>query len=243
MSIDPETLAAFVDGELDPVAAKRVERAVRADPELGEEIARHRQLRDRLHRAFDPIANTPPPDSMVAMLRASAKVSDIAEAHEQRRRRAMPRWLPAGGAVAAALVLGLMVGRGLPSGEGPFALHDGLLVVRGGTAKALDTQLASAPTSTDPVRVLVTFQRPDGGYCRAFETGRQAAIACRANGEWLVQSVRAADTNVNTEYRQAGSAGAALMAEAQEMMAGDPLDAAGERRVIGSGWSRSASHR
>lgn len=242
MSIDPEMLAAYVDGELDAIAAKRVERAVEADPNLAEEIARHCRLRERLHRAFDPVANTPPPDFMVAMLRASAKVSDIARAREHRRRRAIPRWLPAGGAVAAALVLGLMIGRGLPPDEGPFAVRDRLLVARGGTAKVLDTQLASTQASADSVRILVTFRRPDGAYCRAFETEKQAAIACREQGEWLVQSLRAADAGATTEYRQAGSAGAALMAEAQEMMAGDPLDAAGERAAIGSRWSRSAVH-
>ncbi|WP_085811413.1 anti-sigma factor [Sphingomonas sp. TZW2008] len=243
MNISPEMLSAYVDGELDPIAAKRVERAVIADPDLAEELARQRQLRERLHLAFDPIAKTPPPDPLVAMLRASAKVSDIADAHEQRHRRAIPRWLPAGSAVAAALVLGLLIGRELSPDEGPFAVRDGLLVARGDTGKALDTQLASIPAAADPVRILVTFRRTDGVYCRAFETGRQAAIACRGEGEWRVQSLRAAETGAITDYRQAGSGGAALMAEAQEMMTGDPLDAAGERAAIGSRWSRSASSR
>lgn len=240
MSIDPETLAAYVDGELDPIAAKRVERAAEADAALAEEIARQRRLRERLRSAFEPIANTPPPDALVAMLRAG-KVADIAEARNARGARGLPRWLSAGGAIAAALVLGLMIGRGLPHAEGPFAIRDGSLVAWGETARALDTQLASAQAPGAPVRILVTFRRPDGGYCRAFETGGQTAIACHEERGWRVQSLRAGEGSTATEYRQAGSASAALMAEAQEMMAGEPLDAAGERVAIGSRWASQVS--
>lgn len=236
MSIDPEMLMAYVDGELDPIAAKRVERAAEADPVLAEEIARHHRMRMRLRSAFDPIATTPPPETLVAMLRASGKVTDIA-AVRAKRDRTLPRWLPAGGAVAAALALGLVIGRGLPQAE-PFAMHDGALVARGETAKALDTQLASAQQAGNRVRIVVTFRGADGDYCRAFETGAQAAIACRREGDWQVQSFRTAGESAATEYRQAGSASAALMAEAQDMMAGEPLDAGGERAAIGARWSR-----
>jgi hypothetical protein len=236
MSIDPEMLMAYVDGELDPIAAKRVERAAEADPALAEEIARQRRMRARLRSAFDPLAATPPPEPLVEMLRASGKVTDIA-AVRAKRGRPLLRWLPAGGAVAAALALGLVIGRGLPQAE-PFAMHDGRLVARGETAKALDTQLASAQPAGAAVRIIVTFRRSDGDYCRAFETGAQAAIACRDEGGWQVQSFRTAGGSAATEYRQAGSASAALMAEAQDMMAGEPLDAAGERAAIGARWSR-----
>lgn len=237
MSIDPEMLMAYVDGELDPIAAKRVERAAEADATLAEEIARQRRMRARLRSAFDPVAVTPPPEPLVAMLRASGKVTDIA-AVRAKRDRPLLRWLPAGGAVAAALALGLVIGRGLPQAE-PFAMHDGALVARGETAKALDTQLASAQPAGAPVRIVVTFRRSDGAYCRAFETGAQAAIACRGEGGWQVRSFRTAGESAATDYRQAGSASAALMAEAQDMMAGEPLDAAGERAAIGARWTRS----
>jgi hypothetical protein len=237
MSIDPEMLMAYVDGELDPIAAKRVERAAEADPALAEEIARHRRMRAQLRSAFDPVATTAPPETLVAMLRASGKVTDIAAA-PAKRDRSLPRWLPAGGAVAAALALGLLVGRGLPQAGEPFTMRDGTLVARGETAKALDTQLASAQPAGDNIRIVVTFRGTDGDYCRAFETGAQAAIACRREGGWQIQSLRAASGNATTEYRQAGSASAALMAEAQDMMAGEPLDAAGERAAIGAQWTR-----
>jgi hypothetical protein len=238
MSIDPEMLIGYVDGELDPIAAKRVERAAEVDAKLAEEIARHRRMRERLRSAFDPVEAAAPPEALVAMLRASGKVSDIAAAREKRRRLALPRWLPAGGAVAAALMLGLVIGRGLPQTDDSFAMRDGSLIARGTTAKALDTQLASVQATESPIRIVVTFRRPDGDYCRAFETAEQAAIACRRESAWEVQSLRAAGDASATDYRQAGSASAALMAEAQDMMAGEPLDAAGERAAVGAGWSR-----
>jgi len=236
MSMDPEMLMAYVDGELDPITAKRVERAAEADAALAEEIARQSRMRARLRSAFDPLATTPPPEPLAEMLRASGKVTDIA-AVRAKRDRSLLRWLPVGGAVAAALALGLVIGRGLPH-AGPFAMHDGTLVARGETAKALDTQLASAPAADASVRIIVTFRRSDGEYCRAFETGARAAIACRGEGGWEVQSFRTAGESTATEYRQAGSASAALMAEAQDMMAGEPLDAGGERAAIGARWSR-----
>ena len=40
------------------------------------------------------------------------------------------------------------------------------------------------------------------------------------------------------EYAQAGSTDPALMAAAQEMMAGDPLDAPAEVRARAAGWQR-----
>ena len=45
MTIEPELLMAYADDALDPLTAKRVERAIAADPALAEEVARHRRLR------------------------------------------------------------------------------------------------------------------------------------------------------------------------------------------------------
>jgi hypothetical protein len=237
MSIDPEMLMAYVDGELDPIATKRVERAAGADATLAEEIARQQRLRTRLRSAFDPVATTPPSDTLLATLRTAGEVTDIAAARAKRGWR-FSRWLPAGGAVAAALALGLFIGHGIQQSGEPFAMRDGTLVARGEAARALDIELASAKPAGNNIRIIVTFRRSDGDYCRAFETGTQAAIACRGEHGWQIESLRAASGGVSTQYRQAGSGSAALMAEAQDMMAGEPLDATGERAAIHARWSR-----
>jgi hypothetical protein len=235
MSIDPETLMAYVDGELDPIAAKRVERAADVNPALARDIAKERRLRERLRSAFDPVASVPPSDALIAMLHASGRISTIAEARPKRQWRGT-RWLPAGGAVAAALVLGLMLGRGLPQAENPLVLEKGALMARGEVARALDTQLASVNTPGKSLRILVSFRRGAGDYCRAFETNGQAAVACRDAHGWQVELLRATEEGAITEYRQAGSTSAAVLAEAQEMMAGEPLDAAGERAAVDARW-------
>ena len=233
MTIGPEMLMAYVDGELDLVSAKRVERAAAGDPELAAEIARHRALRDRLRREFDPLANAAPPEAMVALLRDSAKVTKL---HPERRKRApLLRWTMAGGAVAAALALGIVIGQSVPGADG-FATRGGTLVARGETARALDAQLAAASPVAN-TRILLSFRNAEGRYCRAFETPAQSAIACREGGDWQVRTLRAVDAAQAIEYRQAGSASAALMADAQEMMAGEPLDAAAERAAIAGNWS------
>ena len=216
MTIGPEMLMAYVDGELDLVSAKRVEKAAAGDPELAAEIARHRALRDRLRREFDPLASAAPPEAMVALLRDSAKVTEL---HPERRRRAPPlRWTMAGGAVAAALALGIVIGQGLPGADSGFATRGGALVARGETARALDGQLAAASPDAN-TRILLSFRNAEGRYCRAFETRAQSAIACREGGDWQVRTLRAVDAAQATQYRQAGSASAALMADAQEMTA------------------------
>lgn len=232
MTIGPEMLMAYVDGELDLVSAKRVEKAAANDPQLAAEITRHRALRDRLRREFDPLASAAPPEAMVALLRDSAKVTDL---HPERRKCApWLRWATAGGAVAAALALGIVIGQSVPGADG-FGTRGGALVARGETAAALDAQLAAASPDAG-TRILLSFRNAEGRYCRAFETRAQAAIACREGGDWQVRSLRAVDAAQATEYRQAGSESAALMADAQEMMAGEPLDAAAERAAIAGKW-------
>ena len=233
MTIGPEMLMAYVDGELDLVSAKRVERAAAGDPELAAEIARHRALRDRLRREFDSLASAAPPEAMVALLRDSAKVASLQP--ERRKRAPLLRWTMAGGAVAAALALGIVIGQSVPGADG-FATRGGTLVARGETARALDAQLAAASPDAS-TRILLSFRNAEGRYCRAFETRTQAAIACREGGDWQVHTLRTVDAAQATEYRQAGSASAALMADAQEMMAGGPLDAAAERAAIAGKWS------
>lgn len=232
MTIGPEMLMAYVDGELDLVSAKRVERAAAGDPELAAEIARHRALRDQLRSEFDPLASAAPPEALVALLRDSAKITEL---HPERRRAPPLRWAMAGGAVAAALALGIVIGQGLPGTDSGFTTRDGALVARGETARALDAQLAAASPDAS-TRILVSFRNAEGQYCRAFETRAQSAIACREGGDWQVRTLRAVDAAQATEYRQAGSGSAALMADAQEMMAGEPLDAAAERAAIVGRW-------
>ena len=53
--VDPATLVAYLDGELDPLGQARVERSLAADPELRARSAALQRVDALLEAAFDPI--------------------------------------------------------------------------------------------------------------------------------------------------------------------------------------------
>ena len=225
---DDDMLMAYADGELDPLAAKRVERAIEADPALAETVAAHRALRQRLGAVFAPILDAAVPDHLAAMLETN--VVAIAP-------RTLPilqprRWL-SGLAVAASLLVGVALGTQWQGPTGPVSASGSSLVASGDLARALDTQLASASGDT---RVLVSFRDSSGGYCRVFAAEALDGIACKGTQGWQLRETKSSGTTRGTAYRQAASNAAPLMATAQEMMVGDPLDEAAEKRARVTGW-------
>lgn len=234
MTIDPdmppETLMAFVDGELDPLTAKGVERAIAANPALAEQVAAQRALRTRLSAAFAPIAEEPVPDALAARLR-----DNVVTLARPAPRRVVSRWREAA-ALAACLTLGVLLGQNWRGAGGPVAARDGGLYASGPLAAALDTQLAATQGSA-PVRMLASFRATSGEYCRVFAGSVTDGIACRDPRGWALRQTRSAPAaGGQGDYRQAGSSDPALLAAAQDMMAGDPLDAAGEARAKAAGW-------
>jgi hypothetical protein len=242
--ITPETLMAYADGELDPVSAKRVEKAVAADPALAEQVEKHRALKATLRAHFDPLAAEPAPDRFAAMIRKPAEVVELRTVREARKAKAEVRakarpvaansnWWRYAGGVAAALVFGVVLGvtsRPDMGGQGAsFATKGGQLAAQGEMARALDSQLASKDGF-----VRLSFRNRDGEFCRVFDAGGRSGVACRDTEGWAIRSYRADGPATKTEYRQAGSA--AAMADAQDMMEGAPLDAAAEKAAMGKGW-------
>ncbi|WP_294052572.1 anti-sigma factor [Sphingomonas sp.] len=227
MSIDPEMLMAYADGELGPLEARRVERAIAEDPALGEEVARHRALRARLSGHFAPVTEEPVPDRLAAMLR-----SNLVELPVRKPVARIAAWMRLGGAAAASLVLGLAIGHGLRD-RGVVQTRSDQLYAAGTLASALDGKLAADQGAT---QVPVTFRDAGGSYCRVFISRAVEGIACHDRQGWALRQTRAGGAMAKTDYVQAGSTGAAVMAAAQEMMAGAPLDATMEARARASGW-------
>jgi hypothetical protein len=220
-------LIALVDGELDEVNRRRVERAAADDPALAERLAAHRRLRETLAGHYAPVAQEPVPDRLRALLEEEANVTPI---RPPARRRG--QWIT-GGAIAASLLIGLGVGR-LTGGEaGPIGLHDGVMVAQGSLAGALDRQLASA-TQDGPVRIGLSFARKGGGWCRSFD-GDVAGVACREGDRWQVQQALPGAGHASA-YRQASSADMRVMATVDALMQGAPLDAAAEKAAVEKGW-------
>lgn len=249
MTITPEQIAAYVDGECDAAEALRIEEAAGRDPGIARRIAGERALGERLRGHFAPISREPVPEAWAALIRSAsatapaamgASVSDLSEARARRARKAQEHglgwtsraWI--GSAIAASLVLGLFMGMQLPD-RAPFALRDGGLIARGTLARALDTQLASAQ-GTAPVRMLVTFRSTDGSVCRAFAGQAASGIACRSGGEWQLRHVLPGTPETTTEYRQADSRLGELSSLAQGMATGEAFDARQELAAKQNGW-------
>lgn len=227
MTIEPELLMAYADGELDPLTAKRVERAIAADPALAGEVERHRRLRAQLSDAFAPVAEEPVPDRLAALLASNV----VPLRQPPRRPAAFTRWRAAG-ALAACLVIGLMIGSQMAGG--PVTARGDGLYASGTLAGALDRQLGGEGGA---VRIAASFRDGRGAYCRVFLSRPVDGVACRQNGAWaLRRTSRSAEAAPAAPYAQAGSADPQLMAAAQEMMAGEPLDTRAERAARDAGW-------
>lgn len=227
MTIDPETLAAYADGELDPLAAKRVERAMAEDPALAEEVERHRALTARLRGSFAGLDAQPMPAGVEALF---ARADNVVAFPTRKPAPKPQRWW---GAVAASLVAGLLLGQLVPRSGSDLGFEGGTAVAQGGLARALDTQLASTQGAAAPVKIGITFRDRAGALCRTFETGTTGGIACAGDsGPWRVQALQGGAETTTTTYAQAGSPMAAVLEQAQAMAAGDPLDAAGEAAAL-----------
>lgn len=229
MTFDPTTLAAFVDGELDDLAARRIAREAESDPALANEIARHRALQATLTAHFAPVVEETVPERLRSLLIEPGVDTSLADRREARRTRFAPmHW----GAIAASLVLGLTLGLKpwMPAADVTNA--NGALVASGQLAEALDTQLASNQPVGADIRIGLSFRDKEGRTCRSFEGRDLSGIGCRDDGRWALERTMAGQTG--GDYRQAASG--ALAADAATMMAGDPFDAAAERAARDKGW-------
>lgn len=230
MTFDPATIAAFVDGELDDLTARRIEKEAETNAAVAAEIARHRALRARLTAHFAPVLEEEVPERLRALLVPDDKVdTSLAPRREARRVRfGAVHW----GAVAASLALGLTIGLRPWMAAPDVRSQDGMLVASGQLADALDTQLASSQANDAPIRIGLSFRDGAGRYCRSFESAAVDGIGCREHGRWaLERTLRGQHAG---DYRQASSG--ALAAAAADMMAGEPLDAAAERAARDGKW-------
>lgn len=236
MRIAEEALMAYVDGELDSIAAARVEAAMADDPELAAAVARERALRQRLRSAFNPITEEPIPERLIAAARGETARPQPATSGPARRRGI----LRYGGALAAGILIGVFFGRVLPDRDSSqWRSHNGVLLASGELAQALDTQLASAPAAGS-ASIGLSFKAASGEYCRTFTTTQPralAGLACRGAQGWHVPALMETRPSSNGEMRTASSAfPSALLDQVEARMPGEPLDADGERAARDAGW-------
>lgn len=256
MSVTDEELMAYVDGELPAHEAQRIAAVVSADPSLGARVDAEKRLRAMLRGHLDPVTDEPVPEELTLLIAAAAadqterEMTDAAQPHTEgvvdlaaaRAKRNLGAHLAhkawsgqwrLGTAIAASLVLGLVIGTQL-SGGGDVVDREGRLVASGSLAKDLDTRLASSQEGD--LRIVTSFQRKDGDYCRVYAASASSGIACKEEGRWILERTVGGQSAQAGEYRQAGSAQQDLMAAAQDMAEGEPLSAAQEGAAVERGW-------
>ncbi|WP_072384419.1 anti-sigma factor [Novosphingobium sp. NDB2Meth1] len=249
MTITPEQLAAYADGELPEAEALAIAELVAQDADLARKVAQHRALREQLSAHFAPIMDAPIPERLTAALTApQGQVIDFAAARSERAKRQADatarqqqgtwrRWAwIAAPALAASLVLAVVLPR-LGDREVPSATGPGY--ASGQLAEALGSQLSADPSGTASTRILLSFRDSTGTYCRAFSGKVEAGIACRDDRGWQLRKVMGAAAGQSNDYRQAGSADAALMAMVQDMAPDGALDAAQEQDAKARGWRKA----
>lgn len=261
MTVPDEEVFAFVDGELPPEDMARIEAAMATDPQLALRVETQRALRRLLSGAHAGVMRETPPEPLSAAVvarppsaprpaeviafpgaKGKTRAKDKAKPREPRLPRpAGPagRGVPAWIGLAACLVAGLVVGRlAAPPPVTLSGADDPAPIAAGPLAQALNTE--NSGQTTGPVRVKLSFKTASGVYCRAFQAaGRSpiAGVACRDPDAWRVRAVSPASPGPAGDYRMAGSeTPAAILAAVDAMIAGPPLDAAGEAKARAAGW-------
>ena len=226
-TVDEATIIAWVDGELGDAEAARVADMIIADPALAALAERHRGMKGRFANAFAPIAAEPvtmpklAPVISLATVRAERQAAAIKPVH---------RWWGVGGAIAASLLVGVLVGHGIDGSSG-VADQPRALVLSRPIARALDGQLSG---DGGTVRVALSFKDRDGDYCRSFAATNLSGVACRDAEGWQLRYASPAPVQ-KTDYRTAGT-DTAQAEVISVMISGEPLDRASEAAARKVGW-------
>ena len=234
---EDEKFYAWLDGELSAAEAAEREARVAAEPKLAELAEQHRALGAQLRGAFDSVAAAPIPERLRAAIRKpDADVVDFAAAREARAARTIRTSLPQWAAMAATLVVGLLVGTMVPErGTAPVEMQGGKIYAAAALDRALDTELASAPTNAD-VRIGVTFRDQAGTVCRSFTQSQSSGLACRDGDGWQVRGLFVAPEGQTGDYRMAAGVDPNLAALIDSTMAGEALDADEEKAAQKRNW-------
>ena len=251
MKYPDETLMAYVDNEVDAHTRRLIDAAIVGDPVLAARVAQQRALVGQLQAAYAPIIAEPVPSRLLdALLNngSTQRADNVISLNATRVKKPEPvvqrrSWQMLGG-IAASLVIGVMLGRsGMPGGEaGMVSAQGGQLLARGTLAVALSAQAAGDAVADGPVKIGLSYAAKSGAYCRAFmlKDGPSAGVACRDHGDWRIQLLtreKAGNQAAGATYRMAGSAMPdSILRMIDAEIAGEALDAAGERAAIQRGW-------
>ena len=246
MTIDDDTLMAYVDGELEPEQWLALEQALGQDPALAGRVAALRALNTRLSAAMAGELAKPVPERLLNAVRTApagaARLVDLGARHITRSTGPWPRW----GAIAASVALGALAGIvGLRvSNDSVLELVHGRLAARGELARALERQPSGMATAGARVQVNLSFKDSNGHYCRIFGMRGSDAfggLACRDGSGWAVDTLAPlpATTVRGSELRAAASEiPQRILQSLDTRIAGEALDRNSEQAALANGWSQ-----
>lgn len=225
---DYQLLSQYLDGELNPFAARQLEQRLQSEPDLQATLNDMGELDSRVKQAFTGTDEVP--QHVAAMVRPAANVV----AFPQRRQRSAWQYAVAASLVAAAgVLLAPQWQQGSPAGptladvlETTPSMADGWKTLDDGTE----------------VRPVLSFSSVDGNWCREYLLNLsgegQRGVACRETGDWNTRVITAAELPGSaSEFRPAGAGDADAVADFLATHAkGIALSAADEQALIESSW-------
>lgn len=235
MDPDRQTLDAFVDGELPAPEMERIAAILDTRPDLNRYVQEQEQLRASLRNAFVSTIALPTSPRLVRTVQ-TAPISWKWWLRNRFLDHAFPRLLlPAGGALAIGLALGVMLRPTTYVSLG----QSGTLVAKGPLDLALNTQLASMGYRGKGPRIGISFRNKAGHDCRTFSLNGTSGLACHQDDAWVIGLlVKSTPETSGSAYQMAGSAmPKALRQAVRESIKGSPFDAAAEKAARSRGWS------
>jgi hypothetical protein len=230
---------AFLDGELPPAESQEVEKLIAGDATLSAYIERQRALKGALAEAFAPVLSEDIPSQILHSLKPVPLKPRLSFATVFGKESKL--WFPVSAALASGAMIGVVITTSL-SAPGLLRNEGGTLVAQGALADTLTSELANNTLNNTVARLGVTFRDHDGRFCRTFtsqgDSGAMTGIACRADTQWHVAALSAAEKSANGRFQPAAAALPESIRDTMgAMMAGAPLDADAERAARDSGWN------
>lgn len=235
MNLSPETISAFIDGELPFDEARRIEEALKDRPDLMAYVEQQHALRMELADALSPAVDGPISDRFLTAIAQTPVSWRWRISHALSPRALVWSGLPAAAALACGLLIGVAIER--DAGGDMITGAHGALVAHGQLADALSNKLASEAAPGPAVGV--SFRARDGRFCRTFNTTNSAGVACRDTRSWAIAALSATSVEAGSQsaYRPAASTMPDLIRKAVTgMIEGAPFDAVAERHARDHGW-------
>ena len=239
--ISKEELAAYVDGELTPTDAARVEAALLDDAGLRAardaltaqktvlthhyDAVLHEPAPERLERLLSEVDAEPAP-KLKTGLRLTSAFGALADS------LFTTRW--SGGLTAAAcLLVGVFAGGQVfrtptPSG---YVNQQAALFAQGDLAQILSTGVSGENVSG--VTPVLSFLTRDDALCRAFISVMGSGVACRTDEGWRMEALSFQTSDQVGEFRTANSSLPIPVLDAVDrLIDGEALDPDAERRAL-----------